>query len=191
MHTPPSEQPTKSHKRLLGKLIGATLLMFAFAFALVPLYDVFCDITGLNGKPAMEEAASSTSVDLERNVDVGFLTHIEKGAPFAIRSETYSVSVQPGAIKRVQFSARNTSDQDRVMQAVPSVSPGIAAKYLHKMACFCFDQQPLKANQEVDFTLVFYVDTALPDEIEELTLSYTVYDISAQENTLAMQSPKE
>ena len=153
-------------------------LMFAFAFAMVPLYDVFCDVTGLNGKPSLEKASASESINTQRQVDVSFTTHAQSGAPFKVQSEQYSVAVQPGAMREVKFSAKNTSNEDKVMQAIPSVSPGKAAKYLHKIACFCFDQQPMKAGEEMEFTLLFYVDTELPDDVEELTLSYTVFDIS-------------
>ncbi|MGO2011162.1 MAG: cytochrome c oxidase assembly protein [Pseudoalteromonas sp.] len=169
-----------SHAPLLKRLVLVCLGMFAFAFALVPLYDVFCDITGLNGKPSLEQAEESMRVVDTRQVDVSFTTHAQSGAPFEVKSKEYSVAVKPGAMREVLFSAKNLSHQDKVMQAVPSVSPGKAAKYLHKMACFCFDQQPLKAGEEVEFKLLFYIDTELPESVEELTLSYTVFDISSQ-----------
>ena len=169
-----------THAPLLQRLILICIGMFAFAFALVPLYDVFCDITGLNGKPSLEQAKQSTQVAQNREIGVSFTTHAQSGAPFIVKSKEYSVDVKPGAMREVMFSAKNTSDIDKVMQAVPSVSPGKAAKYLHKIACFCFDQQPLKAGEELEFKLLFYVDTALPSDVEELTLSYTVFDISEQ-----------
>ncbi len=169
-----------NHAPLLKRLVIICLAMFAFAFALVPLYDVFCDVTGLNGKPSLERAQLSEKVDSQRTVDVSFTTHAQSGAPFTVISEETQVSVQPGAMREVRFRAKNLTQQDKVMQAVPSVSPGRAAKYLHKLACFCFDQQAFSAGQEQEFTLMFYVDPALPPEIEELTLSYTVFDIGEQ-----------
>lgn len=169
-----------SHTPLLKRLILVCIGMFAFAFALVPLYDVFCEVTGLNGKPSMEQATLSTQINEMRNIDVSFTTHAQGGAPFLVKSDEYSVLVKPGAMREVVFKAKNTSNEDRVMQAVPSVSPGRAAKYLHKIACFCFDQQPFKAGEEIEFKLLFYVDTALPADVEELTLSYTAFDITSQ-----------
>ncbi|CAM4213185.1 cytochrome c oxidase assembly protein [Pseudoalteromonas ostreae] len=169
-----------SHAPLFKRLVLICLGMFAFAFALVPLYDVFCDVTGLNGKPSLEQAKQSSIVNEAREIDISFTTHAQSGAPFEVQSHEYSVVVKPGAMREVLFRAKNTSNEDKVMQAVPSVSPGKAAKYLHKMACFCFDQQPLKAGEEVEFKLLFYVDTQLPEDVEELTLSYTVFDISGQ-----------
>jgi len=169
-----------THAPLLKRLIIISIGMFAFAFALVPLYDVFCDLTGLNGKPSLEQAQQSSVIEQTRDVSVSFTTHAQSGAPFEVKSKEYSVVVKPGEMREVVFSAKNSSELDKVMQAVPSVSPGKAAKYLHKMACFCFDQQPLKAGEELEFKLLFYVDTTLPSDVEELTLSYTVFDISEQ-----------
>ncbi|ESP91870.1 MULTISPECIES: cytochrome c oxidase assembly protein [Pseudoalteromonas] len=177
------------HTALLRKLILAVLGMFAFAFALVPLYDVFCDITGLNGKVDLVVAQQSETVDDSRQVEVSFTTHAKSSAPFSVKAQQYSVSVQPGKLSEVQFVAYNLSDRARVMQAIPSVSPGQAAKYLHKLACFCFDQQPLAANQSMEFTLRFYVDTELPADVQELTLSYTLYDVTDTTASNLIQVP--
>ena len=94
-----------NHAPLLKKLLITCLLMFAFAFAMVPLYDVFCDVTGLNGKPSLEKASASESINTQRQVDVSFTTHAQSGAPFKVQSEQYSVAVQPGAMREVKFSA--------------------------------------------------------------------------------------
>jgi cytochrome c oxidase assembly protein subunit 11 len=164
---------TKLFKRLIFVSIG----MFAFAFALVPLYDVFCDITGLNGKPSSEQAKLSDAVDLNRQVDVGFLTHVQNDAPFKVTVDQGLLTVKPGEMNEVIFSAHNLSNEVRTMQAVPSVSPGLAAQYMHKVECFCFAQQILQPGERIDLNLLFYIDTEITSEIEELTLSYTVFDI--------------
>ncbi|MAD89138.1 MAG: cytochrome c oxidase assembly protein [Pseudoalteromonas sp.] len=166
------------HAALVKKLLLTAIGMFAFAFALVPLYDVFCEVTGLNGKPDMEAAQASSLVDETRNVDVSFITQTKDGVPFSVKAKQFSVAVKPGEMSELTFIAKNLSAQQKVMQAIPSVSPGKAAKYLHKVACFCFDRQPFEPNQEVEFKLVFYVDTSLPHDVEELTLSYAIFDIS-------------
>ena len=179
------------HNKLLLRLTIVCTGMFGFAFALVPLYDIFCDITGLNGKPSMEQAVQSNEVLSDRVVDVGFITHIQGQAPFKVLTETTRVTVKPGAMHKIVFKAKNLSDLDRVMQAVPSVSPGLAAKYLHKIECFCFNQQPLAAGEVAELPLMFYVDTALPVKFEEITLSYTVFDISEQIQKIVVSPPKE
>lgn len=168
----------KPHKPLLKRLIFISIGMFGFAFALVPLYDVFCDVTGLNGKPSMQEAKVSESSNILQQVDVGFITHAQGDAPFTVTAKDKRVTVNTGEMNKVSFEAFNQSDQARVLQAVPSVSPGLAAQYLHKVECFCFQQQPIKAGETVEMTLLFYVDEAMPTSIEEMTLSYTVFDIT-------------
>lgn len=166
------------HRPLLKKLIIASSLMFLFAFALVPLYDVFCQVTGLNGKPSMEKAQTSESMNSTQQVDVGFITHAQADAPFKVTAKNKKLLVNTGEMNKVSFIAENLSQQDRVLQAVPSVSPGLAAQYLHKVECFCFQSQPIKAGESVEMTLLFYVDEEIPTEIEEMTLSYTLFDIS-------------
>jgi cytochrome c oxidase assembly protein subunit 11 len=168
----------KQHRPLLKRLVVISGLMFGFAFALVPLYDVFCQVTGLNGKPSMEKAKVSESVNTSQQVDVDFLTHAKEGSPFKVTTESQRLTVNIGEMNKVTFIARNLSDQDRVFQSVPSVSPGLAAQYLHKVQCFCFEQQALKANEKIEMTLLFYVDEELPIEIEEMTLSYALFDIT-------------
>jgi len=165
------------HTKLSKRLILTSIGMFAFAFALVPLYDVFCDITGLNGKPSLEQAKVSQIIDSERQVDVGFLTHVQKDAPFKVTVNQALIAVKPGEMNEVTFTANNLSNEVRTMQAVPSVSPGLAAQYMHKVECFCFAQQILQPGERIDLTLLFYIDTAITTDIEELTLSYTVFDI--------------
>ncbi|PKH03736.1 cytochrome c oxidase assembly protein [Psychromonas sp. MB-3u-54] len=163
--------------KLFKKLVIASVAMFAFAFALVPLYNVFCDITGLNGKPSLARAEVSTAVDLNRQVGVGFLTHVQNGAPFEVTVDQARVTVKPGEMNQVTFSAHNLSNESRTMQAVPSISPGLAAQYMHKVECFCFTQQILQPGEKVSLILLFYIDTEITPNIEELTLSYTVFDI--------------
>jgi cytochrome c oxidase assembly protein subunit 11 len=166
------------HAALVKKLLLTAIGMFAFAFALVPLYDVFCEVTGLNGKPDMEAAQVSELVDESRSVDLSFITQTKDGVPFSVKAKQFTVEVKPGEMSELTFIAKNLSAGQKVMQAIPSVSPGKAAKYLHKVACFCFDRQPFEPNQEVEFKLVFYVDTSLPQDVQELTLSYAIFDIS-------------
>jgi cytochrome c oxidase assembly protein subunit 11 len=165
------------HNKLFKRLIFVSIGMFFFAFALVPLYDVFCDVTGLNGKPSLEQAKVSEEIVNDRLVDVGFITHVQNNAPYKVSVDQSVISVKPGEMNQVVFSAQNLTDQTRVMQAVPSISPGLAAQYMHKVECFCFAQQTFEPGETMDLTLLFYIDTEIDTDIEELTLSYTVFDI--------------
>lgn len=170
-----------SNSKVLKKLMLVVFAMFGFGFALVPLYDVFCDITGLNGKTNTTGVAyAADGVDTSRTVKVQFITRMAKGIPWKFEPVINEISVHPGEMKFVNFYAKNISQRDIIGQAVPSVSPGIAAGYFQKIECFCFTQQPLKAGEEVEMGLQFYVDLDLPVEITTLTLSYTLYDISGK-----------
>ena len=86
--------------------------------------------------------------------------------------------VHPGAVNRTSFSADNQSQKDMVVQAIPSVSPGLAAQYLKKLECFCFTQQALAAHAHRDMPLQFVIDPKLPAEIHTLSLSYTLFDLT-------------
>jgi cytochrome c oxidase assembly protein subunit 11 len=168
-----------SNSKVIKKLVLVVFAMFGFGFALVPLYDVFCDITGLNGKTNdVGVAYENEGIDTSRTVKVQFITRMAKGIPWQFEPVINEISVHPGEVKFVNFYAKNKSKRDIVGQAVPSVSPGLAAGYFQKIECFCFTQQPLKAGEEVEMGLQFYVDIDLPIEIKTLTLSYTLYDIS-------------
>jgi len=169
----------KNNTKVIKKLVLAAFAMFGFGFALVPLYDVFCDITGLNGKTSNVAATyTEDGIDTSRIITVQFITRTAKGIPWKFEPMINEIKVHPGEIKFVNFYAKNKSDRDIVGQAVPSVSPGLAANYFQKIECFCFTQQPLKAQEEVEMGLQFYVDIDLPKDITTLTLSYTLYDIS-------------
>ncbi|MDN3652282.1 cytochrome c oxidase assembly protein [Thalassotalea ponticola] len=169
----------KQVKQSVTKLMLIVLGMFGFGFALVPLYDVFCDITGLNGKTATTAAVVNDSgIDTSRTVKVQFMSRTAQGAPWQFEPEMNAIEVHPGEMKLVKFYAKNESGRYAVAQAIPSVSPGQAANYFQKIECFCFNQQPLEANTDVWMPLQFYVDVDLPEDVSELTLSYTLYDIT-------------
>lgn len=171
----------KSNANVIKKLVLIVFSMFCFGFALVPLYDVFCDITGLNGK-TNETAAVYTDegIDTSRTIKVQFITRTAKGIPWEFEPVINEISVHTGEMKFVNFYAKNNAKHDIVGQAVPSVSPGLAASYFQKIECFCFTQQPLKPGEEVEMGLQFYVDLDLPEDISTLTLSYTLYDITGK-----------
>ena len=154
------------------------VVMFGFGFLLVPLYDVFCDITGLNGKTAPQAVAESTKVDEQRQVIVEFITYQGQGLQGEFSPSVQRIEVQLGAMQQVDFTVTNPSNQDKVMRAIPSVSPGRAAGYLRKTECFCFQEQPLTAHGSAVMPMRFYVDSMLPADIEVFTLSYTLYDIT-------------
>jgi cytochrome c oxidase assembly protein subunit 11 len=168
---------TSDNRRTVRKLVVATAAMFAFGYALVPLYNVFCEVTGVNGKTGRISAAQAeaTAVDRSRLLTVQFVTSTAAGMPWEFHPEVKQVQVHPGEVKEVRFVARNISNRAIVGQAVPSVAPGTAARYFQKTECFCFTRQPLAAREEKTMPVRFIVDPALPPEVSTLTLSYTFF----------------
>lgn len=172
-------QATPNHKRTVLKSLLAVVGMFGFGFAMVPLYDVFCDITGLNGKTGgryEQTAAESMEVDQSRVVRVQFTTSNNENMPWEFRPMVHEIKVNPGELTEVNFFAKNTTGNTMVAQAVPSLSPSRGTDYFHKTECFCFNQQALKSNEEILMPMRFVVDPALPKDVPVLTLSYTLFD---------------
>lgn len=175
------ESANRKTKVLIRNLMIAVIAMFGFGFALVPLYDVFCDITGLNGKTDTEAAqVNDVGIDADRTIKVQFISHITPGMSWEFRPEVAEVSVHPGETKIVKFYAKNVTSVSMMGQTVPSVAPGDAASYFKKIQCFCFEQQSLAGQEEVWMPLRFYIDPEIPDHVKTLTLSYTLYDITAK-----------
>jgi cytochrome c oxidase assembly protein subunit 11 len=160
---------------LINKLLLACAAMFAFGFALVPLYDVFCDITGINGKTDKVAAAAPDRVDRGREVSVEFLATHDPAVAVDFAPETARLRLNPGELQLVSFVVENRSDQPIVTTAVPSVSPGEAARHFMKIECFCFQEQPLAPGERKLMPVQFYVDPELPERFKNLTLSYRLY----------------
>jgi cytochrome c oxidase assembly protein subunit 11 len=166
-------------KALVIKLCIAVVGMFAFGFALVPIYDVFCDIAGINGKTATEAyQAVEVKIDTSRSIKVQFVAQNNDGMNWAFKPSDRVLHVHPGEATSTTFYAKNPSGKTMVAQAIPSVSPGRAAEFFHKTECFCFNQQTLKGHEEIEMPLQFIVDQDLPKDIQTITLSYTIFDVT-------------
>jgi cytochrome c oxidase assembly protein subunit 11 len=151
--------------------------VFAFGFlVLPPLYDVFCEVTGLGGKTAGSVAVIQETSDDTRNIRLEFVTTVNQYAPWEFRAETADMSITPGTLYDATFVAKNLTGKDKVAQAVPSVAPAQAAKYFKKLECFCFTTQEFAANEEKQMPVRFIVDPDLPSYIDTITLSYTFFD---------------
>ena len=169
------------HRRLINKLLLTVVGMFGFGFALVPLYDVFCDLTGLNGKVDLEAQAVPVNVEIDRTrtVKVQFSTSTNAQMSWEFEPMLREIDVHPGEMTQVSFYVRNPSFKTMVAQAIPNVMPGLAAPFLHKTECFCFRQQQLKSGEYLEMPVVFFVDPELDRDIRILTLSYTLFDITS------------
>jgi cytochrome c oxidase assembly protein subunit 11 len=166
-----------ANRRVVKRLGIAAVAMFGFGFAMVPLYDVFCDITGINGKTGRieQEVALSQEVDEERLVTVEFLAIVNSKLPWEFRPMIRRIKVHPGEVTEVNYFARNKTDRLVAGQAIPSLAPGLAAKYFNKTECFCFSRQTLQPGESKEMPLRFVVDPQLPEEIRTVSLSYTFF----------------
>lgn len=168
-----------AHRNVARKLLLLTLGMFGFGFAMVPIYDVFCEITGLNGKTGrVSEAQSATlNADTERLITVEFVSTVNGAAgPWEFRPERARMRVNPGTLYKAHYVASNLSDAARVGRAVPSVAPAVAAKYFQKTQCFCFDKQDFAAHETREMPLTFVIDPRIPPGVDTVTLSYTFFN---------------
>ena len=156
-------------RRLLLMAAGS----FAFGFALVPLYDVICEIAGLriNAEPsgAVETTAAPREVTLE------LVSVMAPGSDWELTPAAPAITVVPGRLQEAQFRIRSRAGHPATGQAIPSVAPAYAARYLQKTECFCFTPQHFGADQEREFTVRFIVDPALPAQVDRMTLAYSMY----------------
>lgn len=172
-----NDSTEQKNNRLVRKLLVVVLAMFGFGYALVPLYDVFCDITGINGKTSEVAALESKYiVDKNRTITVEFLTSLNESAPILFKSKLKKIDVHPGEYYTVNFYAENLTDKPMVARAIPSISPGPAAEYFIKTECFCFSEQTFKAKEGKTMPVRFVIDPKLPDRYKIITLAYTFFD---------------
>lgn len=167
----------KKNALLVRKLVCIALGMFGFGYALVPLYDVFCDITGLNGKTESKAVIEAKyEVDTNRELTLEFMTSLNESAPMVFRAKTKKMKVHPGQYYTVNFYAKNKTDKNMVARAIPSVSPGPVAEFLKKTECFCFSEQRFEPKQGKTMPVRFVIDPELPEKYKTMTLAYTFFD---------------
>ena len=167
----------RANRRLTRSLLIMTAGSFAFGWALVPLYDVFCKVAGIGNAQAKAGAADvREAVDANREVTVEFIADPATVGSFEFRPEVPAMRVHPGKLYDTQFYAKNLTGGRSVAQAVPSISPTVAAQYFHKTQCFCFSPQHFGVGEGRDMPVRFIVDPNLPDNVDKITLAYTFYD---------------
>lgn len=164
------------NRSLTLRLLGLAAGMFAFGFALVPLYDVFCEITGLGGRTNETAVVMEENRDETREIRLEFVTTVNEYAPFEFAPSVSSMTINPGGLYEANFIARNMTGRGKIAQAVPSVAPAQASGYFKKLDCFCFSAQEFAANEERELPVRFIVDSDLPEFVDTITLSYTFFD---------------
>ena len=161
------------------KLIFICFSMFLFSFALVPLYNVICDVTGLNGNTSnLKEKVEYYSENISKQeLNIQFISHHSNDKKLIFKPSEFEMKISPGKLYSTMYIATNKTDSPIVGQAVPSVSPNEASKYLKKIECFCFEEQTFKPGEVTNLPLYFAIDEKMPKRIKTVTLSYSFFEI--------------
>jgi cytochrome c oxidase assembly protein subunit 11 len=169
-------------RRMTLALFAIAAGSFAFGFALVPLYNVLCAVTGYGDQSQLlkQTRALPRAPQLARTVKVQFLTDVASAGTFEFRPEVRTIEVHPGQLYTAQFFAKNLSGRATAAQAVPNIAPSEVAAYFHKTECFCFSTQHFQLDEGRDLPVRFFIDPKIPAHIDFVTLAYTFYDESAQ-----------
>ena len=185
-HLQTQAQQQAAVQRTVRKLLWVLLGMVLFTIALVPLYDVFCEITGINGKTkqAPEFNLENQFTASGREVDFQFVTQVGAGLPVQFNTVSRQQASRLGTKHQVMFRFQNVSDQAVTIRTVPSVSPPEASQHVLKIECFCFEKMTLAAHESVDVALIYLLATAIPEHVQRMTLAYTVYPVTEEEAAL-------
>jgi cytochrome c oxidase assembly protein subunit 11 len=169
-------------KKHLIRLLVIIVLMLAFPFASVPLYRVFCQWSGVNGKISLVAAGAPRVRDWQhqREVTVEFVADADPKLPWTLKPDNSQMKVHVGEINHINFYAENHSDLPVVARAVPSISPGEAAPHFKKTQCFCFSSIVLKGGEKTEMPVVFYLDKDFPVDVPTVTLAYKVFNLTGK-----------
>jgi cytochrome c oxidase assembly protein subunit 11 len=167
----------QTNRRLIVGLLVMTAGSFAFGWALIPLYEVFCRVAGIgNAEAKAGRSEARENIDPNREITIEFVADPASVGSYEFRPKTASMRIHPGKLYDTAFYAKNLTTAASVAQAVPSISPGTAARYFHKTECFCFSPQRFGIGEGRDMPVRFIVDPALPSSVDKITLAYTFFD---------------
>jgi cytochrome c oxidase assembly protein subunit 11 len=171
----------RENRNMTWKLLAIAAGSFGFGFALVPLYNVLCSVTGYGDQAKLLQKVSAIEhPQPNRTVTVEFMADVASAGGWEFRPVVRTIQVHPGELYTVQFYAHNLTGRDTVAQAVPNIAPSEVAAYFHKTECFCFTPQHFKLNEGRNMPVRFIIDPALPSTIDMITLAYTFYDESSR-----------
>jgi cytochrome c oxidase assembly protein subunit 11 len=162
-------------------LVGVVFGMTGVAFASVPLYRIFCQVTGFGGTPIRGEEAPGAVAGM---VGVRFDANIDPALPWRFEAVQKTIRIHPGARTQILYRSTNLTARPTTGRAIFNVTPLKAGQYFSKIECFCFTEQTLRGGQSVDMPVIFYVDPRIREDestkdIDEITLSYTFYPVES------------
>lgn len=175
----------RANFQMVGKLAVVTLGMFAFGYALVPIYKAICEVTGINvlalgervitGKGKMSE---NTQVDTTRTITVEF--DANSRGPWDFKPAQRSIEVHPGQLSTVMYEFQNIQNRRMAAQAIPSYAPQQAGAHFNKLECFCFNQYILEPGEKKSWPVAFVIDPKLSKDVKTITLSYTFFEVGGK-----------
>jgi len=173
----------RENLKMVGKLGVITLGMFAFGYALVPMYKAICEATGINVLAIGErqvpgnaaQTPANTQVDASRTITVEFDVNVR--GPWHFKPEVRSLQVHPGQLTTVMYEFQNVQDRTMAAQAIPSYAPKQAMAHFNKLECFCFTQYTLAPGEKKAWPVAFVIDPKLPKDVTTITLSYTFFEV--------------
>ena len=172
-----AENARSERNNIVVKLLVVTVIMFGFGYALVPLYEAFCRVTGFGGKTdIIDEVAASNAIPIDRDVAVTFTSHSHSSLPWEFKPITKGSDIKVGEIQEAYFYVKNYSNRPITGMSTFNVTPPRAGFHFKKTECFCFTQQVLQPGEEREMVVRYMLDSALPEDVHELTLSYTFFD---------------
>jgi len=173
--------PRRENVSLTVKLLAMAAGSFAFGFALVPLYNVLCSVTGYGDQTQLlRKVKALENPDVSRTVTVEFLADVASAGSWDFRPVKRTIQVHPGQLYTAEFFARNLTGRETLAQAVPNIAPSEVAAYFHKTECFCFSPQHFAKDEGRNMPVRFIIDPSLPQHIDIVTLAYTFYDESSR-----------
>ncbi len=174
----------RENLRMVGKLTVVVAGMFAFGYALVPLYQAICEFTGINvlaiGERGLErrQTSANTQVDASRTITIEFDANAR--GPWSFKPAQSSMQVHPGELATVMYEFQNVQDRRMSAQAIPSYAPRQAAAHFNKLECFCFNEYTLAPGEKKEWPVVFVVDPKLSKDVTTITLSYTFFEVGSK-----------
>jgi cytochrome c oxidase assembly protein subunit 11 len=176
----------QENSNMVGKLAIIVLAMFAFGYALVPLYKAICEMTGINilalGEKNITGAKSvvppNTQIDKTRLITVEFDANAR--GPWDFKPAMRSLQVHPGELATVMYEFQNVQNRKMAAQAIPSYAPSQAAAHFNKLECFCFQQYTLEPGEKKQWPVAFVIDPKLSKDVSTITLSYTFFEVGGK-----------
>jgi cytochrome c oxidase assembly protein subunit 11 len=177
-------------RKTVAVCIIISFVVFSFCFSMVPLYNVLCRNTGWGGRVKLSPAqANLQAAQLNRTITMQFVTTKNNNLNWSFYPEKPTLEIHPEQDNKIFFHVKNNSAKTITVQAIPSITPWQAAKHMHKVQCFCFTQQTLKAGESLSMPVIFRIDKEVPTDIQTITLAYTLFDVTNQKKADAGSKP--